>query len=172
MMEVFYEELVPGKSVSDLILSQRILEPQSFAALTRWRVAVDDSGNFLGAMNCMDHRVLMESPDEPLLDAARLRPIAGLLELEATAPPSYYVNIIAVYRPYRGRGVGHELMREAERLARLENFERLCLCTFDTDDGPLAFYRRLGFEVVDTRPITPHPAIGVAGNFVLMAREL
>ena len=172
VMELFYEGLVPGKSVSDLVISQRILEPASFAALTRWRVAVDSSGNFLGAMNCMDHRVMMEAPDDPLLDEARYAPIAGLLELEAAAAPSYYVNIIATYPQYRRSGVGLTLMHEAERLARLEGFGRMCLCTFDTGDGPLGFYGRLGFEVVDTRPIDPHPAIGVTGNFVLMAREL
>jgi ribosomal protein S18 acetylase RimI-like enzyme len=172
VMELFYEGLVPGKSVADCVIERRILVPESFASINRWRVAVDGAGAFLGALNCLPHQALMDAPDDPLLDEARMRPIAGLLELEAAAPESYYVNIIAVYPQYRGSGAGFALMREAERLARLENFRTMSLCTFDAADGPLAFYRRLGFEVRDMRPIEPHPAIAVVGNFVLMAREL
>jgi ribosomal protein S18 acetylase RimI-like enzyme len=172
VMELFYEGLVPGKSVADCVVERRILVPESFASINRWRVAVDGSGAFLGALNCLPHQALMDSPDDPLLDETKLRPIAGLLDLEASATESYYVNIIAVYPQYRGCGTGLALMREAERLARLENFRRVSLCTFDAADGPLAFYRRLGFEVQATRPIEPHPAIAVVGNFVQMAREL
>ena len=172
VMELFYEGLVPGKSVTDCVIERRILVPESFASVSRWRVAVDGAGTFLGALNSLPHQALMDAPDDPLLDETRLRPIAGLLDLEAAAPESYYVNIIAVYPQFRGWGAGLALMREAERLARLENFRTMSLCTFDAADGPLAFYRRLGFDVQATRPIEPHPAIAVVGNFVLMAREL
>ena len=172
VMELFYEGLVPGKSVADCVIERRIFAPGGFAAVPRWRVAVDGAGVFLGALNSLPHQALMNAPDDPLLDEARLRPIAGLLELETAAPESYYVNIIAVYPQYRRSGAGFALIQEAERLARLENFRTISLCTFDAADGPLAFYRRLGFEVRDMRPIEPHPAIAVVGNFVLMAREL
>jgi ribosomal protein S18 acetylase RimI-like enzyme len=172
VMELFYEGLVPGKSVADCVVERRILVQESFASVNRWRVAVDGAGAFLGALNSLPHHVLMNAPNDPLLDEARLRPIAGLLELEAAAPESYYVNIIAVFPQHRRRGAGFTLMQEAERLARLENFRTMSLCTFDAADGPLAFYRRLGFEVRDMRPIEPHSAIAEVGNFVLMAREL
>ena len=55
---------------------------------------------------------------------------------------------------------------------RAGNLERLCLCTFDGDAGLLAFYRRQGFALRDSRPIGPHPTISATGNFVLMVREL
>ena len=123
-------------------------------------------------MNSLPHQALMNAPDDPLLDEARMRPIAGLLELEAAAPESYYVNIIAVYPQHRGAGRGLALMRRRSGWRGWKISARMSLCTFDAADGPLAFYRRLGFEVQDTRPIEPHPAIAVVGNFVLMAREL
>ena len=172
VMELFYEGLVPGKSVADCVIERRIFVPGSFAAVNRWRVAIDGSGTFLGALNSLPHQALMDAPDDPLLDETKLQPIAGLLDLEASATESYYVNIIAVYPQYRRSGAGFALMREAERLARLENFRTMSLCTFDAADGPLAYYRRLGFEVRDMRPIEPHPAIAVVGNFVLMVRVL
>jgi ribosomal protein S18 acetylase RimI-like enzyme len=172
VMELFYEGLVPGKSVADCVIERRILVPESFASLPRWRVAVDGSGTFLGALNSLPHQALMDAPDDPLLDEARMRPIAGLLELEAAAPESYYVNIIAVYPQYRRSGAGFALMEEAERLARLGNFRTMSLCTFGSDPALQSFYRRQGFEIRDTRPIEPHPAMGMAGTFALMVREL
>ena len=55
---------------------------------------------------CMPHQVLMDAPDDRLLDEARLRPIAALLELEEIPVDSYYVNIIAVYPQHRRSGAG------------------------------------------------------------------
>ena len=51
-----------------------------------------------------------------------LRPIAALLELEEIPVDSYYVNIIAVYPQHRRSGAGAALMRDAERLARVQKF--------------------------------------------------
>jgi GNAT superfamily N-acetyltransferase len=172
VMELFYEGLVPGKSVIDCVMARRILDRDSFATFRRWRVAADGAGNFLGALNSMPHKVLMNAPDDPLLDEVRLRPIAGLLELEEAAGDCYYVNIIAVFPQHRGSGAGYALMLEAERLARLQNFQRMSLCTFDGDPGLLKFYRRQGFATKASRPMGTHPAIGATGNFVLMTREL
>jgi ribosomal protein S18 acetylase RimI-like enzyme len=172
VMELFYEGLVPGKSVIDCVMARRILDRDSFATFRRWRVATDAAGNFLGALNSLPHRALMNAPDDPLLDDARLRPIAGLLELEEEAGDSYYVNIIAVYPQHRRSGAGAALMRDAEHLARLQKFSRMSLCTFEDDPGLMGFYRGQGFETQARRAIERHPAIGMAGHFVLMTREL
>ena len=172
VMELFYEGLVPGKSVIDCVMARRILDRDSFATFRRWRVATDAAGNFLGALNSLPHKALMNSHDDPLLDGARLRPIAGLLELEASAVDSYYVNIIAVYPQHRRSGAGAALMRDAEHLARVQKFRRMSLCTFEDDPGLMDFYRGQGFETQARRAIEPHPAIGMAGHFVLMTREL
>ena len=75
---------------------------------------------------------------------ARLRPIAGLLELEESAVDSYYVNIIAVYPQHRRSGAGAALMRDAEHQARLQKFPRMSLCTFEDDPGLMGFYRPAG----------------------------
>jgi ribosomal protein S18 acetylase RimI-like enzyme len=172
VMELFYDGLVPGKSVTDCVITRRILDRDSFATFRRWRVATDASGNFLGALNSLPHQVLMDAPNDPLLDEARLRPISALLELEETAVDSYYVNIIAVYPQHRRSGAGSALMRDAERQARRQNFRRMSLCTFENDPGLMGFYRRHGFETEARRAIEPHPAIAMSGHFVLMVREL
>ena len=82
------------------------------------------------------------------------------------------MNIIAVYPQHRRSGAGAALMREAERLARLKNFRRMSLCTFEDDPGLMGFYQGQGFETQVRRAIAPHPAIAMSGHFVLMTREL
>jgi hypothetical protein len=63
-------------------------------------------------------------------------------------------------------------MGDAERLARLKNFQRMSLCTFENDPGLMGFYGRQGFETQARRAIEPHPAMAMSGHFVLMTREL
>ncbi|HRA92457.1 MAG TPA: GNAT family N-acetyltransferase [Aestuariivirga sp.] len=172
VMELFYEGLVPGKSVIDCVMTRRILDRDSFATFRRWRVATDGAGQILGAMNSLPHKALMSAPDDPLLDEAKMRPIAALLELEEIPLGSYYVNIIAVYPQHRRSGAGAALMRDAEHLARVQKFSRMSLCTFEDDPGLMGFYRGQGFEPQARRAIVPHPAIGKSGHFVLMTRAL
>jgi ribosomal protein S18 acetylase RimI-like enzyme len=172
VMTLLYDRLVPGKSLVDTIVERRVLNTENFAALCHWRVAVDTSGNMLGALNSFPHQVLMTAPADPLMDAARLQPIAALSELEATATDSYYVNIIAVFPKYRGCGAGFRLIQEAERLARSHNLSRVSLCTFANDEALVGFYNKQGFEVWATRAMEAHPAFETHGNWALMIRTL
>ncbi len=48
VMELFYEGLVPGKSVIDCVMARRILDRDSFATIKRWRVATDAPEIFSG----------------------------------------------------------------------------------------------------------------------------
>lgn len=102
----------------------------------------------------------------------RFAVIDALSELEAAAKGSYYINMIAVFPECRQGGTGRALTGEAERQARHGGFERMALATFEADTGLMSFYRRLGFEIAGTRPITPHPALHHGGNWALMVREL
>ena len=172
LMQLLYEGLLPGKSLIDTIIERRIFATQSFSNLVHWRVATDASGRILGGLNSYSHDVMMTAPPDPLLDESRLRPIAALSEMEATAVDSYYINIIAVFPDYRGSGGGFALMQEAARLARNANLRRMSLSTFENDPNLLRYYRRQGFEVRATCPIGQHPAFEFDGNFVLMMREL
>jgi RimJ/RimL family protein N-acetyltransferase len=53
---------------------------------------------------------------------------------------------ISVRSTYQGRGVGTELMREAERYARERGIRRIELEVFGKNDGAYRLYRRLGYE--------------------------
>ena len=172
VMQLLYEGLLPGKSLTDIIIARRLLNLESFAALPRWRVVTDLGGEVLGGLNSFPHEVLMNALADPLIDAPRLAPIAALSELEATATQTYFVNVIAIFPSARGTGAGYALMQEAERLARAQNFRRMALGTFGGDEKLISFYRRQGFEVVATRPMAPHPIFETDGDWALMQREL
>ena len=58
---------------------------------------------------------------------------------------SFYINVIFVPETSRGRGLGAEMMRQAEREARARGCQHIWLDTFAFQAR--AFYERLGFEV-------------------------
>ena len=172
LMDIFYEGLIPGQTPAQIIAERRVLRPGSFAALARWRVLTDGNRRLLGALNSFPHDLFEAAEPDPLLTPERTSILDNLMDLEASAKGSYYVNMIAVLPERRGAGAGLALMAEAERLARQGGFTRMSLVTFDADHTLLAFYRRCGFEIAGTRPIKPHPAIEHGGNWALMSREL
>jgi len=172
LMEIFYEDLVPGKSPAALIAERRILRPGSFAELARWRVAADARGRLLGALNSFPHALFAEAEPDPLIPPERFAILDSLTGIEAQGAGSYFVNMIAVLPEHRRGGVGKALMDEAERLARRGGFTRLGLATFAADTALVDFYRRLGFIIAATAPIDPHPALTLGGDWALMIRHL
>lgn len=56
-----------------------------------------------------------------------------------------WVNYLAVDPEHRRRGLGRALMQEAERLLKLEGCPKINLQVRSTNEGVLAFYRRIGF---------------------------
>ncbi len=105
---------------------------------------------------------LAPAPDVP--DA--LKPFR---ELEI--PGSYYVACVSVLPQYRGRGLGTRFMGLAREEARRRGHQTLSMLAFEENTGSVRLYERLGYEVVDSRPIVPHPLITYTGNVLLMASD-
>lgn len=57
---------------------------------------------------------------------------------------------IYIHRDYRGRGIGHQLLRHAERVAGENGFYKLVLFTFPFNTLGQSLYRRAGFREVGT----------------------
>lgn len=172
LLDIFYGGLVPGKSTAEIVAERRMLSKGNFAELANWRVAMDGDGRMLGALNSFPHAVFDNSPPDPLLTPDRLSVVDALTELETSARGAYYINIVAVFPERRKGGIGKVLMAEAEELARRGGFRQMALSTFAADTGLVDFYRRLGFRIGDTRPISPHPALEFGGEWALMVRDL
>lgn len=98
-----------------------------------------------------------------------LRP---LIELESIAPGSWYVNAIATYEQFRGRGVGRALMHAAEQVARSSGASELSLIVASLNTGAAAMYRRLGYAERARLALVRYPKGPPGGAWVLMVKRL
>lgn len=90
-------------------------------------------------------------------------------ELEEDA--SYYISGIAIHEQYRGQKLGSLLISKAHVDATRLGLKRLSLLVFEENWRAKQLYERLGFEVIDSRPVVPHPLIRFQGAVSLMSRE-
>jgi ribosomal protein S18 acetylase RimI-like enzyme len=90
--------------------------------------------------------------------------VQPIIELEQCVPESFYINMLAAYPRFRGQGVGSALMARADGLALEAECELITLGVFETNEGALRLYRRLGFELIESRPMVAssyHPACDI-----------
>lgn len=97
----------------------------------------------------------LEAIDEAAIAAlpAFIRP---LIELEACVPDSFYLNMLAVYPDYQGRGVGRALLRHVDTLAREAGCSLSSVEVFEGNGGAYRLYREEGFTLHDWRDVVPH----------------
>ncbi len=92
---------------------------------------------------------------------------------ELEDPGSLYVSAVAVYPEHRGRGLGRELMAQAQARAKALDLPRISLICFEDNETAMQLYRRLGYVEVDRRPVVPHPSLQYSeGDAVLLVRGL
>lgn len=89
---------------------------------------------------------------------------APLLELEALAPGSWYLNVLATYEAFRGKGCGSALLAQAEAVARAAGHHTISLIAEDSHLEALRLYAAKGFAEVARRPV-------VKGDWPVDARE-
>lgn len=76
-----------------------------------------------------------------------------LLELEALAPGSWYLNVLATYEAHRGKGFGSLLLTRAEEIARAGGHKTISLIAEDTHQDALRLYGAKGFREIARRPV-------------------
>lgn len=111
--------------------------------------------------------------DMPAVDAAGdIHPVfVPLLGLEAEAPGTWYINAVAVYPAWRGRGIGSLLLDRATTHAKDTNASGLSLITADVLPKALGLYRKHGFAVRAERPFVPYPGGPDGARWLLMVKE-
>lgn len=95
-----------------------------------------------------------------------------LQELEDLVPGTWYVNILAAYPEYRGKGYGRELLDIAGQLAAATSRRGLSIIVSDRNDGARRLYERTGFSEVAIRPMVKDGWESDSENWVLLARML
>jgi len=96
--------------------------------------------------------------------------VRPLIELEQRVPESFYINMIATYPQHRGQGIGSALMGKVDGLARAAGCGLVSIEVFDSNQGALKLYRRLGYVEVDSLPMVASP-YHPAGRAILLTRQ-
>ena len=109
---------------------------------------------------------LFVDPDEKEEDPV----LAPYSQLEVD--DSYYICGVALFEPYRGRGIGHALMALVENHAIEKGFNTLSLIVFEKNYGAKKLYDQLGYQEVKRTAVYPHPLIHFDGDAILMAKTI
>lgn len=95
-----------------------------------------------------------------------------LLELEAMAPGSWYLNVLATYPAFRGRGLGSALLARAEAVTRQAGRSTVSLIAEDTHLDALRLYRAKGFREIARRPVVKEDWPVEASEWILFTKAV
>lgn len=99
-------------------------------------------------------------------------PIRPIIELEAQAPGSWYVNALAVFPEFRRQGIAARLLAKADELALASGAAALSVIVAEENERALALYRRTGFAAAARRRIVPWAENSVNGEWLLMIKPV
>jgi ribosomal protein S18 acetylase RimI-like enzyme len=95
-----------------------------------------------------------------------------LVRLESKAPGSWYVNVLATFPEFRGRGIGAKLLEIAEAKGREAAAPAMSVIVGSWNKGAARLYARAGYaEIARERAVLP---LGLhhEGDWVLMLKSL
>jgi ribosomal protein S18 acetylase RimI-like enzyme len=98
--------------------------------------------------------------------------VQPLIRLEAHAPGSWYVNVVAALPEHRGKGFGSLLLADAERRAHEVGARSLSLIVAAENIGAVRLYERIGYRELARLPIVEYPGCEFGGDWVLMAKPV
>jgi len=156
----------PGQSILEVGRERATRETGGFS----WKNAViaDVGGEVAGCL--VGYRL-----DDPydLSALAEMPPnVQPLIKLEAKAPGSWYVNVLATFPEFRRLGIATKLLEIAESKGREANARALSVIVGGWNETATRRYRRAGYDNVATEPALPFPGCHWEGDWVLMVKSL
>lgn len=97
--------------------------------------------------------------------------VRPLVELEAEAPGSWYVNVLAVLPEFQGRGLGPKLLQLAERRGGESGATRMSIIVADANPRAARLYEKSGYRETARRPVVTWPD-SHGGDWVLLIKDL
>jgi RimJ/RimL family protein N-acetyltransferase len=94
-----------------------------------------------------------------------------LQELENIACGTWYVNVIAVFEDYRGRGYGTRLLSVAERIASDLGRRGLSIIVSDANSGARRLYERCGYKFKAQRKLEKEDWVSEGQHWLLLTKE-
>jgi len=98
--------------------------------------------------------------------------VRPLVLLEAKAPGSWYVNVLATFPEFRRRGFGAALLGIAKQRAREEGAHALSVIVAAENERAARLYKAAGYEPLATAPIVAFPGCPHGGDWLLMVKPL
>lgn len=98
--------------------------------------------------------------------------VKPLVELEALAPGSWYLNALATFESYRGQGIARQLMADSALIARSRRCQSISLIVASENVAANSLYKRLGYQEKARKPVIPYPGCAHGGDWVLMVKSL
>ena len=95
-----------------------------------------------------------------------------LQELENLVPATWYVNVLAAYPQWRGRGLGTRLLAAAETLAIKAGKHAMSLIVSDANPEARRLYERCGYGFVAERPMIKEDWDNPGTAWVLLRKDL
>ncbi|WP_170293935.1 GNAT family N-acetyltransferase [Paracoccus limosus] len=95
-----------------------------------------------------------------------------LLELEALAPGAWYLNVLATYDDFRGKGLGSALLAHAETVARAAGHASISLIAADTHRDALRLYAAKGYGEIARRPVVKDDWQVDANEWILFTKPV
>lgn len=108
---------------------------------------------------------------EPIAED-ELPPVVPLLELEALAPATWYVNVLAAAPKHRGRGLGSRLLDLAEDLGRDLRLGAMSIIVASGNIGARRLYERTGYAEIARRPIVKNGWHCDSDEWMLLVKPL
>jgi len=106
------------------------------------------------------------------IDPATPAILVPLLDLEALAPGSWYLNVLATYDPFRGKGCGSALLAFAEDVAQRLGHGAISLIAADTHQDARRLYAAKGYVEVARRRVVKGDWQVDAEDWILLAKSI
>ncbi len=97
---------------------------------------------------------------------------AAVQELETSATGTWYINVLATYPQWRGRGFGTALLEVAVRQASDLGLRGLSLILSDANTDAGRLYARCGYREVASRPMIKDGWRNPGRNWLLLIKDL
>lgn len=98
--------------------------------------------------------------------------VRPLVLLEAKAPGSWYVNVLATFPEFRRQGIGLKLLAIAEQKALADGAGALSVIVAGENERAARLYRRAGFSMAVREKVVPFPGYTRTGDWVLLIKRL
>lgn len=94
-----------------------------------------------------------------------------LQQLEDLVPGTWYVNVLATYPDYRGKGYGTELLKVAQEIARSTNASGMSIMVSDANTGARRLYERNGFKEIASRDMVKEEWKNDGDKWILLKKS-